>query len=209
MNHSTRMLLITGASVAAVISLTFASVVAQDDDASADDLDTMAPMEEMEPGLHVMDPWTRESPMLDLAGAAYMVIHNSTDADDALVGVSSPAAEFVELHLSSMDDEGMMSMNQVDEIPIPAHADAVLEPGSYHIMLINLAAPLAEGAEVELDLEFMTADPQTVTAPVMAGAPMTADMEMDHEMDQGMGSDDMSDDQGMDTDDEAMEEDES
>jgi len=212
MNRSIRTLLMTGASVTAVISLSFASATAQEDEAAVDDMDAKAPMEEMEPGLYVMDPWTRESPMLDLAGAAYMIIHNSTDADDALVGVSSPAAESVELHLSSMDEEGMMSMNQVDEIPILAHADAVLEPGGYHVMLIDLVAPLEEGAEVELDLEFMTADPQTVTAPVMAAAPMMAGMDMDHEMDQGMdqgmASDDMSDAQGMDPDDEPMEEDE-
>ena len=118
MERSTRTLLMAGATVAAAISLTFASVAAQDDEA-VEDMDTMAPMEEMEPGLHVMDPWARESPMLELAGAAYMVIHNNTDADDALVGASSPAAEFVELHLSSMDDEGMMSMNQVDRDPHP------------------------------------------------------------------------------------------
>ena len=118
MNRSTRMLLMTGASVAAAISLTFASVAAQDAEEATDEMDSMAPIEEMEPGLFVTDPWARESPMLDLAGAAYMVIHNSTDADDALVGVSSPAAEFVELHLSSMDDEGMMSMNQVAEIAV-------------------------------------------------------------------------------------------
>ena len=183
MNHSTRMLLITGASVAAVISLTFATVVAQDDDASADDLDTMAPMEEMEPGLHVMDPWTRESPMLDLAGAAYMIIHNNTDTDDALIGVSSPAAEFAELHLSSMDTEGMMSMNQVQEISIPAHAEAVLKPGSYHVMLVNLVQPLAEGTDVQLSLEFRVAEPQTVSVPVTTGMPMMA----------GTGIDDMDD----------------
>ena len=178
MERSTRTLLMAGATVAAAMSLTLTSVAAQDDEAT-DDMDAMAPMEEMEPGLHVMDPWARESPMLELAGAAYMVIHNNTDADDALVGASSPAAEFVELHLSSMDDEGMMSMNQVAEIAVPAHADAVLKPGSYHVMLINLVEPLEEGASVELSLEFTTAEPQTVTAPVMAGMPMMGDMDDD------------------------------
>jgi copper(I)-binding protein len=165
----------------------------------------MAPTEEMEPGLHVRDAWTRESPMMDLAGAAYMVIHNSTDADDALVAVSSPAAEVVELHLSSMDDEGMMAMNQVTEIPIPAHADAVLEPGSYHVMLIDLVEPLTEGVEVELDLEFMTAERQTIVAPVMASAPMTGDMDTDMDdmsHDDDMDEDDMSHDDDMDEDDE-------
>lgn len=172
MNRSTRTLLQTGAALAVTFGLTFATVAAQDEEATPEGVDEMEPMEEMEPGLFVVEPWTRESPMLDLAGAAYMVIHNSTDADDAIVAVSSPVAEFVELHLSSMDDEGMMSMNQVAEIPIPAHADAVLEPGGFHLMLINLSEPLTEGTEVELTLEFMSAEPQTVVAPVMADAPM-------------------------------------
>ncbi len=192
MDRSTRALLLAGATVAAALSLTFASVAAEDE-AATEDMETMAPMEEMEPGLHVRDAWTRESPMTELAGAAYMVIHNDSDTDDALIAVTSPAAEVVELHLSSMDDEGMMSMNQVSEIPIPAHADAALEPGSYHVMLIGLVEPLTEGVEVELNLEFLTAEPQTVSAPVMAAAPM-----MD-----GMDMDDMSDD--MPTDEEAEE----
>jgi len=186
MNRSTRTLLMAGAAIAATLSLTFASVAAQDEEAMSDDMDAMAPMEEMEPGLYVMDAWTRVSPMVDLAGAAYMVIHNNTDADDALVGVSSPVAEFVELHLSSMDDEGMMSMNQVMEIAVPAHADAVLKPGSYHVMLIDLHEPLEEGTEVELSLEFMNAEPQTVSAPVMSGMPMMGDMDDDMDMDTDM-----------------------
>lgn len=181
MNRSTRTKRMTGAAVAASLSLTFASVAAQDDEPGAGSTDEMAPMEEMAPGLYIRDAWVRESPMLELAGAAYMTIHNSTDEDDALVGVTSAAAEVVEMHLSSMDAEGMMSMNQVTVIPIPAHADAVLEPGSYHFMLIGLVEPLTEGVEVELSLEFMTAEPQTVTAPVMAGAPMTSDSDKDME----------------------------
>jgi copper(I)-binding protein len=194
MHRSTRTLLMAGATVAATLSLSLAPVAAQDDGMS-EDAEAMEPMGEMEPGLYVREPWTRESPMMELAGAAYMVIHNSTDADDALVGASSPVAEFVELHLSSMDEEGMMSMNQVTEIPIPANADAVLKPGSYHIMLIDLVEPLTEGTEVELSLEFMTGEPQTVIAPVMAGAPMMGDMDMDmdHDMDDMDGDMDMDD----------------
>ncbi len=186
MTRPNRTLLTTMAAVAAV-NLTFVSVAAQDDQAPADEMASMAPME---PGIQVMDAWTRESPMRDLAGAAYMVIHNSTDSDDALIGVTSSAAEHVELHLSSMDDEGMMSMNQVTEIPVPAQADAVLEPGGYHVMLVDLVEPLLEGAEVELSLEFMNAEPQTISAPVMAAAPMTPDMDMGDGMDMGDDMDD-------------------
>lgn len=183
MSRSTRDLLASGAAVAALLSLSLSAVAAEE--AEAEEAASMEPMAEMEPGLHVREPWARVSPMVELAGAAYMVIHNSTDADDALVAATSPAAEFVELHLSSMDEEGMMSMNQVTEIALPAEDDAVLKPGSYHVMLINLVEPLTEGTEVELTLEFMTAEPQTVVVPVLAEPPMMDGMGegMDHGMD--------------------------
>ena len=195
MPRSTRMTLIAGAAVAVAISLALGSVAAQDDDAM-DDSDAMDPMEQMEPGISVRDAWTRESMMVDLAGAAYMVIHNNTDADDALVGATSSAANVVEIHQSSMDEEGAMAMAQVQEVPIPAHADAVLEPGGYHIMLIELAEPLGQGQEIEVTLEFATAAPQTVMVPVQATGPMGDmdgdDMDLDHDMDE-MGHDDEDD----------------
>jgi len=195
MPRSTRMTLIAGAAVAVAISLALGSVAAQDDD-TMDDSDAMDPMEQMEPGISVRDAWTRESMMVDLAGAAYMVIHNNTDADDALVGATSSAANVVEIHQSSMDEEGAMAMAQVQEVPIPAHADAVLEPGGYHIMLIELAEPLGQGQEIEVTLEFATAEPQTVMVPVQATGPMGDmdgdDMDLDHDMDE-MGHDDEDD----------------
>jgi hypothetical protein len=186
MFRSPRSLLLTGAAVAALLSLSFSAVAAQE--AEADEMASMEPMAEMQPGLHVRDAWARVSPMVELAGAAYMVIHNATDADDALVAASSPAAEFVELHLTSMDEEGMMSMNQVTEIALPAQGDAVLKPGSYHVMLINLVEPLTEDTEVELTLEFMTAEPQTVSVPVLSEPPMMMG-NMGEGMEHGMGMD--------------------
>jgi periplasmic copper chaperone A len=190
MFRSKRRMSMPGVSVAVALSLTLGAlgaVAASDDEGSGEAMASPEPMASMAPGLHVQEAWTRESPMLELAGAAYMVIHNNTDGDDALIGASSPLAEVVELHLSSMDDEGMMSMAQVQEIFIPAQDDAVLKPGSYHIMLIGLLEPLTEGTDVEITLEFATAEPQTITAPVLTEPPMSA-------MDMGMNDDDMDDD---------------
>jgi len=87
-----------------------------------------------------------------------------------------------------------MSMNQVMEIPLPAHADAVLEPGGYHVMLIGLTEPLVADTEFELSLEFMTAEPQTIVLPVRAGASMVMDDDgmaddMDMDMDEEEGED--------------------
>ncbi len=201
MSRSKRLMLMPSAAVAVAVSLAFGSVAAQDDSETMDPVESMEPMEQMEPGLFVRDAWTRESMMVDLAGAAYMVIHNNTDDDDALLGASSPAAGIVEIHESSMDADGVMAMMHVEEIPIPAHADAVLEPGGYHIMLIDLAEPLTEGTEIELVLEFATAEPQTVMVPVQAMAPM-GDMDDDDDMDMDdMDGGGMDDDDDMDGDD--------
>lgn len=35
-------------------------------------------------------------------GAAYFMLHNATETDDALIGASSPVAETVEIHMSGM-----------------------------------------------------------------------------------------------------------
>jgi copper(I)-binding protein len=199
MSRNNRLMSMSGVSVAVAVGLMVgaaglvSATDATDDGSSMESMAPPQPMESMAPGLYVQDAWTRESPMMDLAGAAYMVIHNTTDSDDALIGAYSPQAEVVELHLSSMDDDGMMSMAQVPEIPIPAHADAVLMPGSYHIMLIGLLEPLTEGTDVEISLEFMSAEPQTISAPVMSEPPQG-------EMDLGMGMDDDAEGESMDDD---------
>jgi periplasmic copper chaperone A len=124
------------------------------------------------PGLHVVGAWSRESPMMELAAAAFLVIVNDTDADDALVGASSPAAATVEIHQTTQAEDGTMAMAPVDEVPIPAGGVATLEPGGYHIMLMDLAAPLVEGQPFELTLEFASSEPQTVMVPVKALGPM-------------------------------------
>lgn len=187
MSDRMRQVLIAGVAAVVALSLVFGAAAASEVDDGMEPMASMEPMEpmaSMEPGLVVRDAWTRESMMMELAGAAYMVIHNGTDVDDALVAASSPAAAVVEIHQTAMDEDGMMAMSQVEAIPIPAHGDAILEPGGYHIMLIDLVEPLAEGAMIEVSLEFEAASPQTVMVPVMATGPMGMEMgDMDHGMD--------------------------
>lgn len=69
--------------------------------------------------------------------------------------------------MDEMEHEGSdgMTMQEVDEIPLPAGEAVVLEPGSYHIMMTDLAAPLAAGETFELELEFESGT-QTVTVEV-------------------------------------------
>jgi copper(I)-binding protein len=189
------MVLLPMLAVAAGMLLGLGPVSAQDDDddmASAAPMTSLEPAASMAPGLHVMGAWSRESPMMELAGAAFMVIRNTTDVDDALVGASSPAAAVVELHQTTEAEDGTMGMAPVTEVPIPAGGDAALKPGGYHIMLIELVAPLVEGDQIEVTLEFANAAPQTVSVPVQAMGPMGV-TGMDDD-DDAMGDDAMDDD---------------
>lgn len=156
-----------------------ASVLALDGDASPGAASTLAPMPTAEPGLLVHDAWTRESPMVDLAAAVFMVIDNTTAVDDVLVRASSPAADVVELHQSAMADDGTMAMTPVEVIPIPAGGAAVLEPGGYHLMLIGLIEPLEAGGTIDVTLEFAQASPRTVSALVQPIGPLDAAVHAD------------------------------
>lgn len=120
--------------------------------------------------------WARVSPMIERAGAAYMVIRSQSAADDALIGATSPAAGVVEMHRTEADASGMMTMHPVPEIPLPASGSADLAPGGYHLMLIDLVQPLVEGTDVELVLTFRSGAVVTVQARVGSGAPMASPM---------------------------------
>ena len=101
--------------------------------------------------LRVSDAWVRTpNPAVDVA-AAFVTIENTTDAPVALVAVSSKQAGVVEMHETKTVD-GMMSMQKVDRIAVPAHATTKLAPGGSHLMMIELARPLL--APVELTMRF-------------------------------------------------------
>ena len=70
-----------------------------------------------------------------------------------------------------MSGPGEMVMQEVDSIAIPAGETVELKPGGYHIMLIDLAAPLEIGQEFDIVLTFANAGDVTVTVVVADEAP--------------------------------------
>ncbi|MCW5878237.1 MAG: copper chaperone PCu(A)C [Anaerolineales bacterium] len=137
--------------------------------------------------MHVIEPWARATPAGSTA-AAYFQLHNSTGTSDALIGVSSTVARAVEIHenisMQTMQAEGshdmghdmsghaveeamghgndVMTMRPVERIEIPNNEMAVLEPGGYHIMLIDLQTDLVAGESFEMVLHFENTEDITV-----------------------------------------------
>ncbi len=114
--------------------------------------------------LTIIHPWSRATPAAN--GAGFMIIENNGDQADRLVSAATPAAKTAELHTHLMDN-GVMKMRAVEGgIEIPAHGKAELKPGGLHIMLMNLAKPLADGDKIPLTLTFEKAGTVEVTIKV-------------------------------------------
>lgn len=97
--------------------------------------------------------------------AAYMRLSNDSAAAVALVGASSPVAGKVTMH-STMNHNGMMHMSPNAKLEIPANGSLLLESGGHHLMLEQLAAPLAAGTTIELTLQFSDGSTTTLQVPV-------------------------------------------
>ena len=73
-----------------------------------------------------------------------------------LVGVSSPAAGVAEVHEMKVEKD-VMKMRSVPELDLPAGQTVSLKPGGYHVMLLDLKAPLAKDSTVPVTLRFKDA----------------------------------------------------
>jgi periplasmic copper chaperone A len=124
-----------------------------------------------ETGLKVHDPWI-QSTAQEANGAVYFVLHNHTDQDDELTGVTADVAEAVEIHQSTIDPAtDIMKMDMVSSIPIPAGSEIFFEPGKYHLMLIRLKKELKVGDHIGVILHFKNHEDMIVNVSVQDNAP--------------------------------------
>ena len=113
----------------------------------------------------VNDPYVRAVPPVVMTSAAFMQFQNSDEAEQFLVGASTPAAAVVELHMHTMDD-GIMRMRQVAHIHLPPKQTVSLQPGGLHIMLFDLTAPLELGERIPITLTFEDGSTKEISAEV-------------------------------------------
>jgi copper(I)-binding protein len=124
----------------------------------------------------VSDAWARATVPGQKATGAFMKL---TAKDNLkLVGVSSPAAGVSEIHEMKMDKD-VMRMAAIPALDLPAGKAVELKPGSYHVMLMDLKAPLPKDGTVPLTLIFQDAKGQkselALQVPVKAMMPAGQD----------------------------------
>ncbi len=121
--------------------------------------------------------WARATVQGQKGTGAFMSL---TARDGAqLIGVSSPVAGVAEVHEMKMEGD-VMKMRAVPSLDLPAGKKVELKPGGYHVMLMDLKAPLAKDSTVPVTLLFKDAKgvesklelklPVATAAPGAAGA---------------------------------------
>ena len=113
----------------------------------------------------VRDAWVREPPRGHPIAAAYMTIVNNSDAATALVSAESSVVERIEIH-SMTHEDGKMRMRQVEQVPLPAGGQVVLESGGLHLMLMGLSNSPRTGDSIDLTLRFADGSVRAVSASV-------------------------------------------
>jgi len=103
------------------------------------------------PAVKVEGAWARATVPGQKGTGAFMNI--TATKGTRLVGVSSPAAGVAEVHEMKMEGD-IMRMRALPGLDLAAGQTVSLKPGGYHLMLMDLKAPLANGSTVAVTLRF-------------------------------------------------------
>jgi copper(I)-binding protein len=99
----------------------------------------------------VADAWARATGKGQQATGVFMNL--TAKKATRLVGVKSELTPVAHVHEMKMDKD-VMKMQAVTALDLPAGQTVSLKPGSYHVMLMDLKAPVEEGSHVVVTLMF-------------------------------------------------------
>ena len=131
--------------------------------------------------LKLEDAYARATVPAQKVGGAFLSIENK-GAADKLIGASSAVAKEVQLHTMSMEGN-VMRMREVKVIEIPANGAIKLQPGGFHLMLIDLKGQLKAGDQIPVKLKFEKAGEVEVKFHVKDMRPAHGEPGHNHEKD--------------------------
>ena len=115
----------------------------------------------------IMNSWVREAHASAKVNAGYMTLVNIGAEDVTLLKVESNAFESVEVHEMTMVD-GLMEMNELNDLVIPAKDQVQFAPGGKHLMMMGPKEHFTTGQKVDMTLTFKSGKKQIVSVKVAA-----------------------------------------
>lgn len=105
----------------------------------------------------VSNPWARATPNGAKVGGGYVKITNNDHHPDQLIAATFERAGSTSLHEMKMEGDVMKMGELTTGVEIAPHGTLTLEPGKFHLMLMDLKAPLKEGDHIKGSLTFKKA----------------------------------------------------
>lgn len=118
--------------------------------------------------IKIVHPWARATVPAQKIGAGYLSIQNTGKEPDRLVGASTAAAERVEMHVTTVENN-VARMREVKGYDLKPGQFVHLAPGGAHLMLINLKQPLKAGDSIPIKLRFERAGEVELPMMIEAG----------------------------------------
>jgi hypothetical protein len=113
------------------------------------------------------DAWVRWLPN-NLPAGGYVTLVNAGDKPIDLIDVSSDDYGSAMLH-QTVSNGSTQKMVMADKLTVPAHGQAKIAPGGYHVMLEEPKHKIAPGDTVHLKLKF--SDGETLDTPFAVKSP--------------------------------------
>ncbi len=102
--------------------------------------------------VEVKNAWVRATVQGQKATGAFMTLTAKSGA--SLVGVSTPVANVAEVHEMKIEGDVMKMRAMPKGLNLPAGQSIALNPGGYHLMLMDLKLPLKADTTIPLTLIF-------------------------------------------------------
>lgn len=111
------------------------------------------------------DSWVRALPPTQTSTAAYLTIANNGEVPVKVVAASASVAARVEIH-TTREVDGLMRMEQLQDLQVLPGTDVDLAPGGTHLMLLELERMPGVGETVRLCLQLEPGGQLCTDAPV-------------------------------------------
>lgn len=129
--------------------------------------------------LQIDGAWARPTPPGATNGVVHLHITSPVDDTIDSITVDTAIAQAAEMHetmggdgaspmpnMPEMATDGEMTMTPLDTVELPAHQTVAFEPGGKHIMLRDIARPLAAGTTFDLIVHLVHGGEQHVNVRV-------------------------------------------
>ena len=128
---------------------------------------------------HIMDAWVRLPAVSSRPAGGFFLAHGTAKAD-ALIGVSSPKAQRIEMH-SMTEENGIMRMRAEPSFALPAKGELKFVPGGSHLMIFGLSPDVKPGDKLPLTFTFKSGAKVTLNADTRTAASTPAKAEPAHQ----------------------------